>query len=70
MKGVRVHYLTEGDQFNFRLKTFKTNKPPLTPTQSGFSDSANILGAYECTRILTRLVDQKGVFNEGRTKTP
>lgn len=70
MKGVKVHYLTEGDQFMFRYKTVKTNKAPLTPSQNGFSDSADILSAYECTRLITRLVDQKGVFNEGRTKTP
>ncbi len=70
MKGVKVHYLTNGDQFDFRLKTLKTKKPALTPTQAGFTDSKNIFGSYECTRLLTRLVDQKGIFNEGRTKIP
>lgn len=70
MKGVKVHYLTNGDQFDFRFKTLKTSKPALTPTQAGFTDSDDILGPYECTRLLTRLVDQKGVFNEGRTKIP
>jgi hypothetical protein len=63
MKGVKIHYLTEGDQFYFKNKTIKTNKPAITPTQSGFVDSSNILNSYECTRLVTRLVDQKGIFN-------
>lgn len=70
MKGVKVHYLTSGDSFDFRFRTLKTSKPAIVPKESGFSDSSNILGPYECTRLITRLVDQKGVFNEGRTKIP
>lgn len=70
MKGVKVHYLTEGDSFDFRFRTVKTSKPPIVPRESGFSDSDNILAPYECTRLITRLVDQKGVFNEGRTRVP
>ena len=70
MKGVKVHYLTSGDSFDFRFRTLKTAKPAIVPKESGFADSSNILGPYECTRLITRLVDQKGVFNEGRTKVP
>lgn len=70
MKAVKVHYLTQGDQFLFRYKSVKTNKAAISPSQNGFADSSNILGSYECTRLIQRLVDQKGVFNEGRTQTP
>lgn len=36
IKGVKVHYLTEGDQFSFKTKTLKTSKALITPSKSGF----------------------------------
>ena len=61
LKNVKVHYLTAGDSFNFYTKRMTTPKPPISvPSLSGFSDSNNILSQYECTRLLTRLVDQRG----------
>lgn len=62
--------MTEGDTFDFKLRIPHTSKPAINPTESGFEDSANILSSYECTRLIMHLMNQKGVFNEGRTKTP
>ena len=70
LKNVKMHYLTAGDNFNFRTKQLTTTKKVLSPTISGFSDSNNILSDYECTRLATRLVDQFGKENLGRTRIP
>ena len=71
MKKIKVHYLTSGDSFNFitrkvnSVKTFITN-----PAYFRYADSNNILSGYECQRLITRLVDQVGIFNLGKTTTP
>jgi cyanophycinase len=70
LKNVKVHYLSSGDSFNFKTRRLTTAKKALAPTISGFSDSSDILSAYECTRLLTRLVDQAGLENLGRTRIP
>lgn len=41
-----------------------------TPAYSGPTDSSNILGAYEAPLLESRLVDQKSLYNLGKTKTP
>jgi cyanophycinase len=60
IKNVKLNYLTAGDSYNFKTKKMATAKSLLTPTISGFSDSVDILSEYECTRLLTRLIDQLG----------
>ena len=47
-----------------------TIKKAITPSISGFSDSYNILSGYECTRLITRLLDQTGMENLGKTQIP
>lgn len=70
LKNVKVTYLSAGDSFNFKTRQMITSKPPITPTISGFSDSTDVLADYECTRLLTRLIDQLGNENLGRTRIP
>ena len=47
-----------------------TSRPPITPFISGFSDSNDILSNYECTRLITRLLDQQGPENFGKAPVP
>lgn len=61
LKNVKVHYLTSGDSFDFKIKRASTSKPSLSPSLTGFSDSHHILSSYECTRLITRLIDQLGL---------
>lgn len=71
IKNVTVHYLTEGDKFDFRTKRVYSNKTIISsPAYSNPTDSNNILGAYEATLLETRVVDQKSLYNLGKTKTP
>ena len=70
LKNIKLHYLTEGDSFNFKTRKLTTSKHPLSPTKSGFSDSQNILSNYECTRLITGLLDQTANENLGKTKIP
>lgn len=60
IKNIKLNYLSAGDNYNFKTKKMTTTKSPITPTISGFSDSTDILSDYECTRLLTRLIDQLG----------
>jgi len=41
-----------------------------TPAYNGPTDSNDILAAYEASLLQTRLVDQKSLYNLGRTKRP
>jgi hypothetical protein len=71
MKNVRLHYLSSGDSFNFKTKKITSTKAVITnPTYLGYADSNDILSSYECSRLITRLVDQVGAFNLGKTSTP
>jgi len=68
IKKVKLHYLSQGDSFNFKNKKMMANKPAISPSMSGFSDSSDIFSKYECTRLLTRLINQHGNENLGKTK--
>lgn len=71
MQNVTVHFLTEGDKFDFRSGKVMSNKTLITsPAYSGPTDSSNILSAYEATLLETRVVDQRSLYNLGKTKTP
>ena len=70
LKNIKLHYLSAGDSFNFKTKKLSTSKKAISPSISGFSDSNDILSSYECTRLMTRLVDQFGFENLGRTRIP
>lgn len=66
-----VTYLTEGDTYNFTSGVLQSAKPLITtPYYNRPTDSINILSAYECSLLETRLVDQTSVYNLGRTVTP
>lgn len=71
IRNAKVHYLTAGDSFNFQTKKMTTSKPAISaPSLNGFADSPSILSKYECTRLVTRLVDQHGSENLGKTVIP
>jgi len=71
IKNVKVHYLSDGDSFDFKGRSVISSKPLIsTPKYDGFQDSKSILSRYECTRLITRLVDQKGIYNLGKTTIP
>ena len=71
IKNAKLHYLTAGDSFDFKTKKMSTKKAAISaPSQNGFADSDNILAKYECTRLVARLVDQRGSENLGRTVVP
>ena len=71
MRNITVHYLTEGDQFEFASKRVISSKPLISsPAYSNPTDSNDILSAYEASLLETRLVDQKSLYNLGRTRTP
>jgi hypothetical protein len=65
---VTVHYLTEGDKFDFRTKRVHLIRQPFQVQP--ITDSSNILAAYEATLLETRLTDQKSLYNLGKTRTP
>jgi cyanophycinase len=70
-KGVRVSYMSQGDRFSLNGNVITSSKPEITtPYYTNYTDSADIAAAYECTKLLTRLVDQKAQTNYGRTKVP
>jgi cyanophycinase len=71
MRNVTAHYLTEGDQFEFASKRVISNKPLInSPAYNNPTDSSDILSAYEAPLLETRVVDQKSLYNLGRTRTP
>lgn len=71
IKNVTVHYLTAGDKFDFNNKRVISSKPIInSPAYTNPTDSSDILSAYEATLLETRVVDQKSLYNLGRTKTP
>ena len=70
LKNIKLSYLSAGDSFNFKTRQISTTKKVISPSIGGFSDSNDILSDYECTRLATRLVDQFGFENLGRTKIP
>ena len=61
LKNAKLHYLTAGDTFDFKKRTLSTVKSPISTSISGFSDSTHILSSYECTRLVTRLIEQGGL---------
>lgn len=73
IQNVLVSYLTVGDSYNFTSKIFtpSPNKHLITePQHKIHKDSNDILSSYECTELLTRLVDQTPGFNIGKAKIP
>jgi hypothetical protein len=71
LTNAKVHYLTHGDTFDVKMKKVVSSKPPITKPQfTNNSDSDDIFGEYEGSRLLTRLVDQTALFNIGRSKVP
>jgi cyanophycinase len=71
MQNVKVHYLTEGDKYDFKTKAVVSSKPLITsPQYKNNTDSEDIFNAYEGSLLLTRLVDQTAVFNRGRSVVP
>lgn len=70
-KNVRVSYLSHGDGFSMNGNTITSAKSEITtPYYTNYTDSSDIAASYECTKLLTRLVDQKAQTNYGRTKIP
>lgn len=60
VKNVTVHYLTEGDKFDFINKRVYSSKAPIgTPAYINPTDSHDVLGAYEASLLLTRVVNQR-----------
>jgi len=71
LKNVKVHYLTEGDSYNLLTKAVFSTKPPiLVPQYKEGIDSNDILGEYDGSLLLTRLVDQIPISNRGLSKVP
>jgi len=71
INNVTGHYLTHGDQFDFRSRAVISSKSLITtPAYSGPTDSDDILAAYEATLLETRVVDQRSLYNLGKTKKP
>lgn len=71
MKNVKVHYLTEGDRYDFKKKIVTSSKPLITnPQFKNATDSEDIFGEYEGSLLLTRLIDQSAVLNRGRASIP
>ena len=73
VSNVMVNYLTVGDTYTFADRKVhpSSQKHPISqPQYKNHMDSNNILSAYECTSLLTRLVDQTPSFNVGQTKRP
>lgn len=71
VSGVRISYLSSGDKYDFTDNAVISNKQKITsPTYSSYKDSSDITKSYETTNLLTRLVDQTGGYNKGKTKAP
>lgn len=69
--GLVVSYMTAGDQLSLPTFTLSSSKPEIkTPYYTNYTDSSDITKAYECTLLVTRLVDQKPTANYGKTKIP
>jgi cyanophycinase len=68
---LRVSLLTAGDTFNTSTRTVTSTKSLIsTRYYSGYYDSANIFGALETSKSLTRVVDQSGSYNLGSAPRP
>lgn len=73
LNNVQVSYLTVGDTFIFSNRTLlpSPSKHPISqPQHKSHFDSSNIFSSYECTQLLTRLVDQTPLYNVGSTQKP
>jgi cyanophycinase len=69
--GIRIHYLTAGDSYNLATGLVTSNKSKITaPYYSSHTDSNDILAGYEASLLTTRLVDQKELYNLGKTRIP
>ncbi len=67
----RVTYLTSGDYYDFEKKKVTSAKPLIVnPYHNVSTDSSDILSSYQTTKLITRLVDQKPLYNIGLTRTP
>ena len=71
MQNVRMHYLTEGDRFDFKNKIVTSSKPIITtPRFKNSTESDDIFAEYEGSLLLTRLIDQTSVLNRGGSAIP
>ena len=66
MSDVKVHFLSEGDGFNFTSKRVMTTKQLITePMYKDNRDSYDLFSPDEGRELLTRLVDQTALYNIG-----
>jgi cyanophycinase len=71
VNGLRWHYLTSGDTYQFATRSVSSSKPLIsTPNYSGYRDSADIFAATQTSKTATRVVDQVGAFNIGNAPAP
>lgn len=68
---VRSSYLSVGDSYDFNSKKLSSVKSRIgSPAYQGPTDSNDILSSYEAVRLMTREVDQRAVYNVGKTRRP
>ncbi len=68
---LRVSLLTRGDRYHYGKRTVTSSKSLIgTRYYSGHYDSANIFGALETSKSLTRVVDQTSSYNIGSAPRP
>jgi cyanophycinase len=71
VSNLRVSLLTTGDRFNFSSRVLTSSKSLISSRyHSGYYDSANIFGALETSKSITRVVDQSGSYNLGSAPRP
>lgn len=71
VNGALATFLTSGDTYNFSTKTATSTKALITrPYYSTYYDSADILGANEITKTLTRTVDSTASYHVGSAPKP
>jgi cyanophycinase len=71
LTNAKIHYLTEGDRYDFKSKVVTSSKSLITTPQfKNNTDSDDIFAPYECSLLLTRLVDQTAVLNRGKSTIP
>lgn len=71
VSGLRVSLLSSGDSYHYGARTLSSARPLIgTRYYGGHYDSANIFGALETSKSLTRVVDQTDSYNLGSAPRP
>lgn len=66
VKGISLSLLSDGDHYNLKTHQLTSSKPLITkPHYKGHLNNYDIFNSYSSTQLITRLIDQSGLVNQG-----